>query len=153
MPGKSYSDEEMDIFIQEAQDVGIGRAQRNLGYPNSWATAHRWITARGIKIDVDSLKARSKSFNEWYETEELLLVAQAGMDRIHESLHESVLTPDEIKKLAEAYQKYANTWMLLKGKSTNINEHRTVGEMDMEIKKIIEEENMRNETIEANGQQ
>lgn len=140
MSNKSYSDEEIETFITTASDVGIARAQRELGYPNSWATANRWIKSRGIEITVDSLKSKSAEFNQWYDTEETLIIAQAGMDRVYETLMEQNLLPDDQKKMAEAFQKYANTWMLLKGRSTNITETRSVGELNLEVQQIIEEE-------------
>lgn len=144
MANVKYSDEEQQTFIEMAQTIGISRAMRELGYPNSWATANAWIKARGIEITVDSLKQKAAQMNQWYQDEELLLVAQAGMDRIYEQLQENDLAPDDIKKLSESFQKVANTWLLIKGKSNSIVEKRSVGEMDLEIKRIIAEEEQRN---------
>lgn len=135
----AYTDNQIEEFIEMAKDIGIGRSMRELGYPGSWATANRWITARGLTIDVDDLKQRSAAFNQWYKDEEVILVAQAGMERVHEQLVEKDLDADSIKKLAEGYQKFANTWLTVKGKVTSISESRTVGETDMEIKKMIAE--------------
>jgi hypothetical protein len=143
-----YTDEQIDTFIETAKEIGIGRAQRELGYPNSWATANRWVKARGVTITVDSLKQKAAEMHDWYDTEEALLVTQAGMDRVHEALVEQELDADSIKKLGEAFTKFANVWMTLKGKATNINETRSVGELDAEIQKIIDEENARNKLIE-----
>jgi hypothetical protein len=145
---KRYNDEEQAIFLELAQEIGIARAIRQLKYPNSWGTAKRWADARGIVITVDDLKAKSKEFNQWYETEELLIIAQDGMQRIHEQLQEADLTPDEQKRLAEAFQKYANTWNLLKGRATNITETRQSDGMDLEIVNLLNAEIARNENIE-----
>lgn len=135
----NYSDEQIEEFIEMAQDIGIGRTIRELGYPNSWATANRWITARGLKVNVDALKQRSAEFNQWYKDEEVILVAQAGMERVNEYLVEKDITPEDMKRLADSYAKFANTWLLVKGKANNINESRSIGETDLEIKKMIAE--------------
>lgn len=145
---KRYTDEEIAHFLEVAKDIGIGRAIRKLGYPDSWGTAKRWAVARGIEIEVDDLKARSKSYHDWYTTEEALLVAQEGMARVHEALTERDLLPDEQKKLSEAFQKYANTWMLLQGKATNINESRHTDSMDIELNELLNEQRIRNEEKE-----
>ena len=133
----NYSDEDIAEFLELAQDIGIGRAIRQLGYPNSWGTAQRWAQARGIKVEVDDLKARSKSYHDWYTTEETLLVAQQGMSRVYEQLQEAELDPDEQKKLADAFQKYANTWLLLQGKANNISERRESTQADLEIVELL----------------
>src|SRR5574338_515466 len=122
-----YSDEEIATFLELAQDVGIGRA---------------------IRVAVDDLKARSKAYHDWYETEEALLVAQTGMARVHEALMEQDLNADEQKKLAEAYQKYANTWLTLQGKANSISESRALDSNDVELLELINEQRARNAMIE-----
>lgn len=148
MQFKRYDDEEIAEFLELATEIGIARAIRQLGYPNSWGTAKRWADARGITITVDDLKAKSKEFNDWYDTEELLIVAQAGIQRVNEQLQEADLTPDEQKRLSEAFQKYVNTWSLLKGKATTITETRQSDGMDLEIVDLLNEERARNAAIE-----
>lgn len=144
-----YEDKQVEDFIELATEVGISRAMRELKYPNSWNTANNWLKARGITVTVDSLKASAAATREWYKDEEALLVAQAGMERVYEKLVEEDLDADSMKKLAEAYQKYANTYLLLKGKATDIKENRETSEMDLEIKNLIQQqENMNNKIIE-----
>ena len=145
----NYSDEDIAEFLDVAQDIGIGRAIRQLGYPNSWGTAQRWAQARGIKVEVDDLRAKSKAYHDWYQTEEALLIAQQGMSRIYEQLQESDLDPDEQKKLSEAFQKYANTWMLLHGKATNINESRQTTQQDLAIAEMLRAERVKQETAKT----
>ena len=137
---KRYSDEEQAAFLEHAQDVGIGRAIRDLGYPNSWATAKRWADSRGIEVEINTLKQKAKSYDLWYTDRDALLVAEEGMERVSEQLREKNLEADEIKKLAEAYQKYANTWLLIQGKSTNITESHHKDAADLEIFDIINKE-------------
>jgi len=147
MANNVFSDKQIEEFISLAVEVGISRAMRDLGYPGSWSTAKRWCDARNIEITVDSLKASAAAVREWYKDEEVIRVAEEGMNRVHEQLVEKELDADSMKKLSESYQKFANTWLLVKGKSTSINESRSVGEMDLEIMKIIEEENKRSNDL------
>jgi len=149
MTQRTYTDEEIDIFIESAKDVGLSRAMRELGYPGSWATAKRWVDARGIKIDIDALKAAAAEAREWYKDEEVIRVAEAGMERIYEQLTENeTLTPDDVKRLSEGYQKFSNQWMAMKGKTQTISETRSVGETDMAIKDLIAAEQARNALLE-----
>lgn len=149
MSYKKYSDQEIDQFLEVAKDIGIGRAIRKVGYPDSWGTANRWAKARGIEVTVDDLKAKSKEYHDWYNTEEALLVAQEGMARVHEMLTEQDLDADSQKKLAEAFQKYANTWLLLQGKANAISESRTKDSTDIELLELINEQKMKNAEMES----
>ena len=145
---KRYSDEEVAAFLEHAQDVGIGRAIRDLGYPGSWATAKRWAENRGIDVELNTLKQKAKDYDLWYTDRDALLVAEEGMERVSEMLREKNLEPDEIKKLAEAYQKYANTWLLIQGKATNVTESHYKDGKDLEIMDLINQEKAKNKLNE-----
>lgn len=146
---KRYSDEEINNFLDMAKDEGIGKTIRTLGYPASWSTAWRWVTARGIEVPLDEIKQKAKAFHDWYETEDLLIVGQETMARISEKMTQDDLSPDEIKKLSEAYQKTANTWLLLQGKANNISENRKVDNKDIELLELLNEEAAKNARIES----
>lgn len=142
---KTYTDEQINEFLDVAQEIGIGRAMRRLGFPASWSTAQRWAEARGIEVAVDELKQRSKAFHEWYETEEVLVVAQEGMNRIYEQyVGNDNLTADEQKKLAEAFQKVYNVWANAQGKATNISESRQTDQMDAHLQDLLNTERAKN---------
>lgn len=143
--GIRYDDEMIAAFLEVAQDIGIGRAIRELGYPKGWITAKRWADNAGIDVEVNAMKAKAKSYDLWYTDRDVLLGAEAGMARVMEHLEESNLDTDEIKKAAEAYQKFANTWLLVQGKANNISEtHRKDG-TDLEIMDIINADKARKE--------
>lgn len=147
---KRYSEEEIVAFLEVAKDEGIGKTIRTLGYPTSWSTAYRWVKARGIEVPLDEIKQKAKAFHDWYETEHLLIVGQEALDRISEKMTtDDGLTPDDIKKLTEAYQKTANTWLLLQGKANSISESRTKDTMDLEIMDLLSAEKARNAAIES----
>ena len=148
MGNKTYDDVQKADFLELASEVGISRAIRKLGYPNSWATGQRWMEQAGIDIPLDEIKAKAKAHHDWYETEDMLLIAQEGLQRVHLELQVSDLTPDEHKKLSEAYQKYANTWMLLQGKANSITETRSKDSMDLGIMDLLNEEKARNALME-----
>lgn len=117
---KTYTEDQIADWLQLAQEVGIGKARRQLGYPNSWITGKKWGEARGINLEVDAVKARAAATREWYVAEDKLLVCQEGLDRIHEALTENDLTPDDIKKLSDAAKRFIETMNLIEGKATSI---------------------------------
>lgn len=146
---KRYSDEEINNFLEIAKDEGIGKTIRMLGYPESWSTANRWVKARGIEVPLDEIKQKAKAFHDWYETEDMLIVGQETMARLSEKLTQDDLTSDELKKISEAYQKTANTWLLLQGKANNINETRKPDSTDIELIELMNEQRMKNQQIET----
>jgi len=144
----TYTDEQRAVFLERAEEIGITRTMRELGYPASWVTGKNWADAAGIELPLDEIKAQAKAHHDWYQTEELLIVAQAGIRRTAEVLATSDLTPDEHKKMSEAFQKYANTWLLLQGKANNISETRHKDNTDLALMDLINEEKMRNEVLD-----
>lgn len=144
----TYTDKEIADYLEVAKEIGITRAKRQLGYPKSWDTARRWAEAAGIEIPLDAIKAQAAAHYDWYKAEELLVVAKEALLRIVQSLQDDNLTPDEQKKLAEAYQKYVNTCLLLEGKATAITERRSKDSTDLALIELLNEEKARNETIE-----
>lgn len=144
----TYNNEQIADFLERASEIGITRTKRELGYPNSWATGKRWMDSAGIDVPLDEIKAQAAAHHDWYETEEYLLVGQELMVAIQRMAQEQDLTPDEVKKAAEGYQKVVNTWLLLKGKATNINESRHKDSTDVELMQMLSEEQMRNSTLD-----
>lgn len=144
-----YTDEQIADFLECATDVGIGKAIRIMGYPGSWITAKRWADNRGIEVEVNAMKAKAKSYDLWYNDRDVLLGAEAGMARVTESLEEDNLDPDAKKKLAEAYQKFANVWLTVQGKASNITQSQTKDGLDLDIMDMIASENARNQLIES----
>lgn len=144
----AYTDEQRAVFIETASEIGITRTMRKLGYPESWASGKRWMDAANVAVPLDEIKAKAKAHHDWYETEELLLVGQELLMRIHLMAQQDNLTPDEVKKFAESYQKVSNTWLLLQGKATNINESRHKDSQDIALMELINEENARNNSLD-----
>lgn len=148
----AYTDVQRSDFLEVASDIGISRAMRKLGYPAGWGTAKSWMDAAGISVPLDEIKAKAKEHHQWYETEDMLLIAQEGLQRVYLELQQTELNPDEHKKLSEAYQKYANTWLLLQGRANSINENRSKDSMDLGIIDMLNEEKARNALIENDSQ-
>lgn len=149
MANKVYTDQEIATFLELASEIGITRAKRQLGYPHSWSTGQRWVEGAGISVPLDELKAQAAAHNDWYKTEEILKVVQEGFIRAFEALQTEDLDPDQQKKLAEAVQKYSNTWLLLQGKANNINENRKTDSTDIELMELYAMERARNQDIET----
>lgn len=141
----AYTDEQINAFLELAQDVGITRAKRELNYPKHWATAKRWAEMRGVEIAVDEVMAKAAATREWYKTEEVLTLAQEGFSRIYQDLVDSaVLTADEQKKLAEAGQKWFNVWSAAQGKAQTITQSIETDAMDESLKELLNMERAKN---------
>lgn len=149
----TYSDEQINGFLELAQEVGITRAKRELGYPNSWGTAKRWADLRGVEVNVDEIRQKAAVSREWYKTEEVLTVAQEGMQRVYQELVEnSSLTPDDQKKLAEALQKHFNVWSAAQGKAQTITETRdgASDEFNAHLQDLLNSERAKNQLKKEN---
>lgn len=121
----TYTEQQITKFCELAQEIGIGRSIKELGYPKSWNTGHYWTEQRGVKVATDDLRAKAAATREWYKEEEIKTVAQAGMEEIHAHLMTRTdLTADDMKKLSEALYKFYNTWASVQGKAANISENR-----------------------------
>lgn len=146
----NYTDKEIADFLDVAREIGVTRAKRKLGYPTAWGTAQRWVKNAGIEVPLDEIKAQAAAHYDWYKAEELLIVAKEALLNIMDTQQQGNLTADEQKKLAEAFQKYVNTILLLEGKATSITESRKVDSMDTGLMDLINEEKARNALIESN---
>lgn len=121
-----------------AQEVGITRAKRELGYPNSWGTAQRWAQLRGIEIATDDLKAQAANAREWYKEEEVKMLVQEGFNRVYEELTSNPnLTADDQKKLSDAANKYYQMWVNIQGKASTITETRTTDALDEHLQQLL----------------
>lgn len=133
-----YTEEQIAALLEHAQEVGLGRAIRDLGYP-AYPTAMRWAEMRGIVLDVDPVKQKAQRTANWYKDEEKILVAQAGLERVYETLQEGDLTPDDLKKLGDATKRYVEVIQLVNGEATSITQENTAG--DDVFAKMLEEFN------------
>lgn len=141
----TYSDEQINEFLEIAQEIGITRAKRELGYPSSWGTAQRWAQVRNVNVAVDEIKSQAASTREWYKDEELRTIIQEGFQRVHQELTTTRdLSADDQKKLSEAAQKYYNIWASLEGKATNITESRSTDTMDEHLQELLNMERAKN---------
>jgi hypothetical protein len=133
---KTYTDEQKATFTELAQQIGIGRAIRELGYP-TYAAAQGWCRARGVVPNKDNAFAQMKEWHTFYQVEDLLLVIDEGIS-VAQTMLSNAETPDDLKRLSESIQKLANTRLLLEGKATSIKETRDVAE-DSEFNKALKE--------------
>lgn len=140
---KDYTEDQKTKFVELAQEIGIGRAISELGYP-SWPTGSKWCEQRGVKPTVDTLMQEVKKFHTFYETTDALLIAEEGFAEVQKKLLEGNLNPEELKKVSEAYQKFANTWLALQGKATSITETHSKDATDVELMGLLMAEKARN---------
>lgn len=148
----AYNDKEINDFLELAQEVGITRAKRELGYPNSWSTAQRWAKMRGIEVATDEVMAKAAASREWYKTEEVITIAQEGFNRVYyELVNNQDLTADDQKKLAEALMKHYNVWANAQGKATSITESRQTDTMDEHLNELLNMERAKNAMRKENA--
>jgi hypothetical protein len=127
MPGRKYTEEEKQEYLELASELGHARAMRELGYPKSWATANQWAQDFGVSVALDELKARAAAHRDFYKDEELLIAAQAGIDRAMDFLEKREdLSADDLKKVMDALGKAIDKHLLISGKATT----RTGAEKD-----------------------
>lgn len=144
----SYTDEQKQTYIETAQDVGMTRAMRQLGYPGSPATATKWLKEYGVSIDVDTLKQKAADIKHFYGYMEQMHVLQTGLDRIQQMIEHDDLTAAEMRQLADAANKIIQTIELVSGRVTDRNETVTVDSTDLEIKRLIAEVEAQNQAVE-----
>jgi hypothetical protein len=141
----AYTDQQINDFLELAQEVGITRAKRELGFPKSWATAQMWAKNRNVTVAVDEIMAKTREAGIRYEAEDVVTVAQEGMQRVYQELMNNPdLAADDQKKLAEALQKHYNVWAAAQGKATNITESRQTDTMDEHILELLNVEKAKN---------
>lgn len=137
MNQRTYDLQQRAEFVELAQNIGIGRAIRELGFP-SYPTAQSWMRAAGVEPNTDNAYAQMKQWHTFYQVEDMLIVIDEGISVAQDMLLRAE-TADDVKKLSEAIQKLANTRMLLEGKATNITEKRETTQQDMEIAELLRE--------------
>ena len=143
-----YTEEMVTEFIDMANEMGIGPAMRNLGYPKSYHTAKKFYVQRNIDMPTaNTLAVISKQLDIFYTDREKIVAAQAVIDRTVEKLYEDDLLAEDINKLSNALHKAIQTINLIEGKSTNINENRSKDGSDLAIIDMLNEAKIRNESI------
>lgn len=148
MARMNYSEDQITLFCEMAQELGISPAMRELGYPKSYSTARYWLDQRGVKITVDSLKSKASKLRHFYGYREQMLSLQTELDRIQEMLENTDLDADSINKLSSALQKTINTMELISGRVTERKESKTIDKSDLELMELINEAKARNANVE-----
>lgn len=133
---KTYTEDQKTRLVELAQEVGIGRAIRELGYP-SYPAALDWCKQRGVQPNVDQLMANMKKYHTFYEDTDARIIAEQALGRVQDKLMESDLDADELKKVTEALQKATNTWLLLQGKANSITETQKKDGVDVELMNLL----------------
>ena len=143
-----YSDKKKADFCALAQEIGIGKAIRQLGYP-SYPTGISWMKARGIKPNLDTLMQTVKQYHLFWENAEARVVAESAMERIHDMVrNDPSIGPEEVKKLGDAYSKFLNGWLVLQGKANDIKEARETTQSDLAIMDLLNSQRAKNAEIE-----
>lgn len=148
MSNKRYTDKQQNDFCVLAEEVGIGKAIRSLGYP-TYPTAISWMKARGITPNLDTLMQNVKQYHLFWENAEARVVAESAMERIHDMVrNDPSIGPEEVKKLGDAYSKFLNGWLVLQGKANDIKEARETTQSDLAIMDLLNSQRAKNAEIE-----
>lgn len=134
MTVKTYTDQEKAVFCELAQEIGIGRAIRELKYP-SYPAGVAWLKARGIQPNIDKTMQAIKEYHTRYEVEDILIQFDFAITVAEEMLMKAE-TPDDLKRIADALYKIVQTKQLLEGKATAISEKRETTQQDLEIMEL-----------------
>lgn len=113
-----YNYEERKTFAELAGGVGLAKAKRELGYPESWSTGKKWCEEFGIEIELDALKSKAAQYNSFYEETELRIAQQDALMRGLDLLQDPKLTPAEYDKIVNGLNKATNSIQMLRGKAT-----------------------------------
>lgn len=144
----SYSEDQITEYVELAQEIGHGPARRELGYPKHHATAQRWAEARGVEVDVDTLRQRAAETKKFYTAAEGLVVAQEQLNRLYEAVMDDGLDAEALNKLSNAIHKTVQTIQLLKGDVTNRSEKVETTQQDIAIRNMLAEVEARNKEFE-----
>lgn len=147
MQKNTYSEEEIQVFLNLAKEEGIAKAIRTLGYP-TFPTAKQWGIRYGVELPLNSLSQYANGMKQLYSHEEKLYLAQLLMDRIEEALGQDVLNADELKKLGEATKRAVETMNLVEGKATSIT--GTEDPFNNDLAALLEEQDRINKAKEVN---
>lgn len=112
----SYTEEQKEQFVALAQEIGINRARRELGYPSAWIVGHNWCENAGVVIALDELKQRAARHQQFYTDSELLLALQDSIERVMELMANPKLSPTELEKLTTLIKKAPGTIRSIQGK-------------------------------------
>lgn len=134
----NYTEEQVTTYLEHAQEVGLSRAMRDLGYPSSPHTAYKWADQRGIDITKQAQQRAAVMSRYLMEDMEEIQVAQAGIERVAEELMTNTsITADEHYKLSQALNKHVTTKQLLLGRVTNRSEQIHKDSVQHEVEQLM----------------
>ena len=146
MARMNYEESDRVDFVELAQQIGIGPAMKELGYPKSVSTAQEWIKGMGVEITINSLKQKAREMQHFYTDREQMTVLMEAYDRINEQLQCGDLSADDIKKLSDALNKITITYELIAGRATERPDR--ADSLDLELRDLIASQKARNALAE-----
>lgn len=143
-----YTDEQKQEYLELVQEVGIGPAMRELGYPSSYHTAQKWLDEFGIEVTTDSLRLRARQMGIFYDQKEKVLAAQALLVRLLETIEgPDPLNTKDLVQLANALQRVMQTLNLIEGEATTRTEMLQKDATDVELMQMVTEAKAKNDRI------
>lgn len=134
--GAFYTEEQKVTFIHKAQECGITKAMRVLGFPASKATAYQWLRTYGLQTEAMSIRTKAKEREQQYSDAEQLEVLSSLLDAIYFQLENpKLLKAHDIQKLSSAAETVISSMRLIDNKPSSITQR--MDQVDGEIQQLI----------------
>lgn len=137
-----YSEREVEDILETSRMYGIAPAIRELKSEGrkapSYPTIVKWFKDRGEEIPaIDSIGQKAVHMKLFYGDNEKKYAAQRLMERIVEKLEEGDLDAKDVNLLSNSLHKAVQTFNLIDGKATNVNETVTKNGDDLVIQDLL----------------
>lgn len=175
MAGKSqYTEDQKQVFVDRASQIGMAPAMQELGYPESKATASRWTNQMGVRITVTALQRHASQVKAWYGHAEKMTLLQLLLDKaldllvygepdyeketvtqdpltgaVHVDYERMPCTAATIQRLSSTVQRTIQTMELLEGRATERSEQIGPDTTDVELASMIREFKAKNAVAES----
>lgn len=94
MAQKRYTEEQRQIFVTRAAEIGPLPAMRELGYPSARPTATHWCQNAGVRITLSELQRHASEIKQFYGVQEKLTVCQRLLDECYDILERGERDPE-----------------------------------------------------------
>lgn len=121
MPKPSYSDEDINAFIDKAREIGIARAIKDKGYP-SYTTALKWINKAGVEVPAEAAGRLMELSNKLLKQEDKAEVANKLYAHYYKAVSAENVSDLSLVRLTQGYKQLMETYRVIEGKTEEIGQ-------------------------------
>lgn len=168
-PKPVYTDAQKQALVDRAAQIGLTPAVKELGYPETVATASRWCTALGVTVQKSALATYAASMKSFYGHREKMALLHRLLDEAYDILVNGEKDPEQetvtqdpmtgeihvdyirkpvsavtISRLVSSVQRTIQTIELLEGRATERAEVINPDSTDVELASMIREYKAKN---------